>query len=380
VEALIHNCKRESIVVLRRAVNETFPIVPFTHGPPLFVALCEPGWEEPLAVELGEEFSAGQITRAPGCVTIRDLGSFAEATRPALAWCRQALPFAELLTAPSINQWTETLGQQIVSALRDEQGPWTVLLGPMVPESNAVSLRRIALIEQALREWLKRKQKRLLKTWRSPGSTWSEIGVLLQVAWIDASTAYVSHLSAAAAHEARAALSSFPAGMPTIASDLEAPARAFAKLSEALQRMGRGIKTGEACVDLGASPGSWTWVALQQHGHVTAVDRSPLRADLMRSSHVRFVKGDAFAFEPSQTVDWLLCDVAAFPERTLDLLRHWLEQRWCRNFVVTTKFRGSEGYHLLPNYKDMLRASGYEYQLRRLNANKNEMTSMGYLP
>jgi hypothetical protein len=57
-----------------------------------------------------------------------------------------------------------------------------------------------------------------------------------------------------------------------------------------------------------------------------------------------------------------------------------LGQRWCRNFVVTTKFKGSEGYELLPAYKELLRSSGYEFQLRRLNANKNEMTSMGCLP
>ncbi len=100
----------------------------------------------------------------------------------------------------------------------------------------------------------------------------------------------------------------------------------------------------------------------------------------MRHPDVTFVKGDAFAYEPPQPVDWLLCDVAAFPQRTLELLAQWLGQHWCRNFVVTTKFRGSEGYELLPAYKQLLRDSGYEFQLRRLNANKNEMTSMGFLP
>jgi 23S rRNA (cytidine2498-2'-O)-methyltransferase len=311
-------------------------------------------------------------------VTLLEWQEFLAETRPALVWSRQTLPAAELLTAPSINQWVEVLGQRIITALKEDQGPWTLLLGAAVPEANAVSPRRIGLIEEGLRDWLKRKQKRLLKTWTQLGE--ASTGSLLQVAWTAGDSAYFSHSSPDRAQHAAAALSRFQAGLPPIASDLEAPARAFAKLAEAQQRLGRVIQRGETCVDLGASPGGWTWVAVQQGASVTAIDRSPLRADLMRHADVEFVKGDAFAYEPPQPVDWLLCDVAAFPQRTLELLQQWLGQRWCRNFVVTTKFRGSEGYELLPAYKQLLRDSGYEFQLRRLNANKNEMTSMGMLP
>lgn len=333
-----------------------------------------------MATELRAEFEAKAIKfPAPGIVTLPEWQAFGPATRPTLVWSRQTLPAAEILTAPSINQWVETLGQRIVAAMKADEGPWTLLLGAAVPESNAVSPRRIGLIEAGLREWLKRKQKRLLKTWTPSESSASEPRTLLQAAWTSADSAYWSHTSPAQVQHAAPALSLFPAGLPPIASDLEAPARAFAKLVEAQQRLGRTTQRGETCVDLGASPGGWTWVAVNHGARVTAIDRSPLRADLMRSPLVEFVKGDAFAYEPPQPVDWLLCDVAAFPQRTLELLQQWLGQRWCRNFVVTTKFRGQEGYELLPAYKQLLRASGYEFQLRRLNANKNEMTSMGFL-
>ncbi len=342
----------------------------------LLVALCEPGWEEPLATELRAEFSTSTFKfTAPGIVILTEWQEFAPDSRPALVWSRQTRPAAELLTAPSINQWVETLGQRILAALSGDEGPWTLLLGAAVPEANAVSPRRIGLIEEGLRDWLKRKQKRLLKTWSPVGS--HAAGSLLQVAWTAADSAYWSHCAPEMVKQAAPALSLFPAGLPPIASDLNAPARAFAKLAEAQQRLGRAIQPGETCVDLGASPGGWTWVAVQQGASVTAIDRSPLRADLMRHANIEFVQGDAFAYEPPQPVDWLLSDVAAFPQRTLELLEQWLGRRWCRNFVVTTKFRGSEGYELLPAYKQLLRASGYEFQLRRLNANKNEMTSMG---
>jgi len=344
----------------------------------LLVALCEPDWQEPLATELRAEFTASDVKfPAPGIVVLPGWQQFDPATRPALVWSRQTLPAAEQVSAPSINQWVETLGQRIVAAMKDDDGPWTLLFGAAVPEVNAVSPRRIGLIEEGLRDWLKRKQKRLLKTWK-PASE-PATGCLLQVAWTASDRAYWSCCTQQVVQQAAAALSRFPAGLPPIASDLDAPARAFSKLVEAQLRLGRSIKRGETCVDLGASPGGWTWVAVQHGGRVTAIDRSPLRADLMLHPDVTFVKGDAFAYEPPQPVDWLLCDVAAFPQRTLELLEQWLGQRWCRNFVVTTKFRGSEGYELLPAYKKLLRDSGYEFQLRRLNANKNEMTSMGFL-
>ena len=89
--------------------------------------------------------------------------------------------------------------------------------------------------------------------------------------------------------------------------------RAFAKLAEAELRLGRRIAARDTCVDLGASPGSWTYVAVRRGARVTAVDRADLREDLMQHKNVRFERGDAFRFEPASPVDWLLCDVQRFP-------------------------------------------------------------------
>ena len=58
--------------------------------------------------------------------------------------------------------------------------------------------------------------------------------------------------------------------------------------NEAEARLGRRIAPGDRCVDLGASPGSWTYVAVTRGARVTAVDRSELRPDLMQSRQVRF--------------------------------------------------------------------------------------------
>ncbi len=219
----------------------------------MLVALCEPDWEEPLATELRAEFTASEVKfPAPGIVVLPDWQRFDLATRPTLVWSRQTLPAAEQVSAPSINQWVETVGQRIVAAMKDDDGPWTLLLGAAVPEVNAVSPRRIGLIEEGLRDWLKRKQKRLLKTW-TPASEPTP-GCLLQVAWTASDRAYWSCCTPQVVQRTAAALSRFPAGLPPIASDLDAPARAFSKLVEAQLRLGRSIKRGETCVDLGASP------------------------------------------------------------------------------------------------------------------------------
>ncbi|HEV7226078.1 MAG TPA: SAM-dependent methyltransferase, partial [Pirellulales bacterium] len=162
-----------------------------------------------------------------------------------------------------------------------------------------------------------------------------------------------------------------------VAADSAAPARAFAKLAEVEIRLGRRIAAGETCVDLGASPGSWAYLALARGATVTAIDRSPLGDDLMANPRLKFVRGDAFRYEPPQPVDWLLCDVIAFPARSFELLDDWLQRGWCRWFCVTLKFKGADDYPKLEDFKARLAASGAEFFLRRLTNNKNEVTAFG---
>lgn len=137
------------------------------------------------------------------------------------------------------------------------------------------------------------------------------------------------------------------------------------------------MQRGEVCVDLGSSPGGWAWVALRRGASVTAVDRSPLREDLMEHRRLTFVRGDAFKFEPAQPVDWLFSDVIAYPARILELLTQWVTQRWCRRFCVTIKFQGREDYAILIDYAQMLSAHTTSFALRRLKVNKNEVTAYG---
>lgn len=168
----------------------------------------------------------------------------------------------------------------------------------------------------------------------------------------------------------------FPGGRLPVPQDKQAPSRAFAKLVEAELRFGRRIQPGERCVDLGASPGGWTWVARQRGAHVVAVDRSPLREDLMNDSAVTFVRGDAFSYEPPRPVDWLICDVIAAPERSIELVLQWARQRWMRHFVVTIKLRVGD-HPKLDRLKSELPAWSDDWYLTHLCANKHEACVFG---
>jgi 23S rRNA (cytidine2498-2'-O)-methyltransferase len=97
----------------------------------------------------------------------------------------------------------------------------------------------------------------------------------------------------------------------------------------------------------------------------------------MAHPRLTFVRGDAFRYEPSETVDWLLCDVIAFPARSFELLQTWLGRGWCRWFCVTLKFKGADDYPKLEDFKAWLTASGAEFDLRRLTSNKNEVMAFG---
>jgi len=118
------------------------------------------------------------------------------------------------------------------------------------------------------------------------------------------------------------------------------PSRAYLKLWEALTRMGRWPAPAESCIDLGASPGGWTWVAASLGAAVLAIDKAPLAPAVAALPGVSFRAGSAFA-EPPVPVDWLLCDVIAYPERSLRMVQNWILATAPRHIVCSIKFQGA---------------------------------------
>jgi 23S rRNA (cytidine2498-2'-O)-methyltransferase len=343
----------------------------------LLVFSCEAGWEQILSEELTRVFDHCCPRQVDDGFVSVEVGSIKAPAVPAVAFASQCVPIAMTIDAESISDWVRIAAPRIIASLSDHVGPWRLHIFGATEPHGKVARRRAQLIENGIIEFLRKKQRRLIRT-LSPGDrTFADCEAFAQVALVTPEFGYSSICLPELRHALRRCISPFPGGIVEVPPDRKAPSRAFAKLAEAELRLGCRIAPGETCVDLGSSPGSWSYVALNRGAQVVAVDRSPLRADLMKHPNLTFVRGDAFRFAPPAPVDWLLCDVIAFPDRILELLRRWLTERWCRKFCATIKFRGRDEYAKLESFKTMLAESGAEFQLRRLNSNKNEVTATG---
>jgi 23S rRNA (cytidine2498-2'-O)-methyltransferase len=338
---------------------------------------------------------------------------------PHLAFARQMLPEARPVRAESIRAWATRLFEAIGDVLPDDQ-PWSLHIEPHydTPTAHRIGARawhsakrgwrvegrglsgpaetsetkqpdaaagrhRCRLIGEALVELLQRKRRHLLRQLHREPALFTARHSLVQLLLTAPEAGFLSVALAPLPFEQRHLVSPFPKGELPVASDKSAPSRAFAKLVEAELRLGRAIQAGETCVDLGAAPGSWTYVAANRGARVLAVDRSPLREDLMHRREVKFEPGDAFRYRPTRPVDWLLCDVIAAPERSTALLLEWLQRGWCRHFIVSVKLgdqtRGTppSGSDTLTTLKRELPPLTSEFWLTRLCANKKEVCAFG---
>jgi 23S rRNA (cytidine2498-2'-O)-methyltransferase len=323
---------------------------------------------------------------------------------PQLVFARQLLPFARQVQAPAIRPWAEALAEAVIGVL-PESAPWALHVFPFrevltsqrvgarawhskarigqrpPPEKNSsvagAGANRCRLIRETLVELLQKRRRHLRRRLRPEPAPFAPNESLVQLLLLSPEQGIISVAPAPLPFEQRHVLSHFPAGVVPLATDKAAPSRAFAKLAEAELRFGRSIQASERCVDLGASPGSWTYFAAKRAASVVAVDRSELRADLMAWPNVRFERGDAFRFEPERPVDWLLCDVIAAAERSAQLLRRWLERGWCRRFVVTLKLDDATSREALVQLEADLRELASEHWLVHLCANKKEVCAFG---
>ncbi len=148
----------------------------------------------------------------------------------------------------------------------------------------------------------------------------------------------------------------------------EPPSRAYLKLWEAFTRLGRAPKSGELCLELGASPGSWSWVLSALGAKVIAVDKAPLAKDF---SNVQFLKKDAFQIMPNDfpQVRWVFSDLICYPEKLLSWIQLWLEMGSKANFICTLKFQGEEHYAAIAEFKKI-----HGCQIMHLFHNKHELT------
>jgi 23S rRNA (cytidine2498-2'-O)-methyltransferase len=172
--------------------------------------------------------------------------------------------------------------------------------------------------------------------------------------------------------------SPFPNGEPQFIEFNEndgPPNRAYLKLFEALTLLGKHPTTGELCLDLGASPGGWSWVLATLGARVIAVDRAPLAPQVAALTGVRTLQDNAFNATPERVgpIDWLVSDVVCYPEKLFGFIRRWLDSGKCHNFICTLKFQGPSHYAVIEDFARIEQST-----LIHLHHNKHELTWMQF--
>lgn len=180
--------------------------------------------------------------------------------------------------------------------------------------------------------------------------------------------------------------SPWPLGYPRLRFPRQAPSRSTLKLEEAwLQLLSpkeveNSLKSGYRAVDLGASPGGWTWQLVNRNMKVFAIDNGPMDDGLMASGRVTHLREDAFTFKPRHPVEWLVCDIVDKPARVLQLMEKWLLNGWCRytifNLKLPMKQRWKTVSELLTQLEKQLKEARLKYQLRakQLYHDREEIT------
>ena len=149
------------------------------------------------------------------------------------------------------------------------------------------------------------------------------------------------------------------------------PNRAYLKLWEVLSILNQYPKPGEVCMDLGASPGGWTWVLQQLGADVLAVDKAPLAPHIAQLPRIKMLQQSAFAldFNTLPIIDWLVCDIVCYPDKLLQQVQKWMASGRVRRIISTIKLQGETDFDAIKLFQQIPHA-----QVFHLWHNKHEVT------
>lgn len=131
----------------------------------------------------------------------------------------------------------------------------------------------------------------------------------------------------------------------------------------------------QACIEVGCSPGGWTWVLAQQFKKVYAIDKAPLGKQLNKFKNINYQSTDAFKldFEKFKDVRWFFSDIICTPDRMDELVSAWLAKSNVTHFISTIKFKGETDFKFLKQFQSEKSRLGHSY-ITHLYHNKNEVT------
>jgi len=162
----------------------------------------------------------------------------------------------------------------------------------------------------------------------------------------------------------------FPNGeLHFIESKIGPPSRAYLKLYEIFTILQKMPQKTESCLELGASPGSWTWVISPLCKEIFCLDRALLAPNISSLENVHFFKKDAFSQKPKDFphISWFFSDLICYPEKLYEFILEWLDH--CENFICTLKFKNIADKAIVRSFSEIP-----DSHLIHLSCNKNELT------
>lgn len=181
--------------------------------------------------------------------------------------------------------------------------------------------------------------------------------------------------------------SPWPMGIVRLKFPRSAPSRSTLKLEEAflffLGEDPKSLQPGMKAVDLGASPGGWTWQLVKRSIRVIAVDNGPMDKELMESGIVEHLRADGFRYLPPKPVDWLVCDMVEQPARIAALVAQWLAGGHCRQAMFNLKLPMKKRHEEVKRCREIIETTldkveiPFRLSFKQLYHDREEVT--GYL-
>lgn len=180
--------------------------------------------------------------------------------------------------------------------------------------------------------------------------------------------------------------SEWRSGIPRLKFPEDAPSRSTLKLEEAFLTMLSDrerenlLVSGGTAVDLGASPGGWTYQLLKHGFFVTAVDNGKLAESLVATGMTSHLAEDAFKFRPKQAVDLVVCDMVERPQKVAPLMAKWMHDKLCGwavfNLKLPMKKRFQEVQSCIEEFwaQSELKEDKWELRCKQLYHNRDEVT------
>lgn len=177
-------------------------------------------------------------------------------------------------------------------------------------------------------------------------------------------------------------------GIPRLKFPGGAPSRSTLKLEEALmvfldKDKEADLQPGMTAVDLGASPGGWTYQLVRRHIKTIAIDNGPMDARIMESGLVEHLRVDGLSYRPRKPVDWMVCDIVEQPSRIARLVGQWIALGYCRNVIFNLKLPMKKRYEEVEICREIIRSEivkrdkSYKTTFKQLYHDRAEIT--GYI-